>query len=79
MKLTHFILELGDGWAPTILETEEEFNFLKGAMGLFVSTYDHCAYIGGSTCIPSSDEPIAFSDYESDTSFGKIILICILK
>ena len=46
-----YFLELGTGWAPTILETEQEFNFLRGAMKLFVSSYDHPCYIGGSTTL----------------------------
>ena len=43
-----FIPEIGDGWAPTILDNEEEYNFLKEAMGLFISSYDTKTFIGGS-------------------------------
>ena len=43
-----FISELGDGWAPTILDNTQEFIFLKQAMRLFLSSYDHPSYIGGS-------------------------------
>ena len=38
--------ELGDGWAPAILNSEEEYNFLKEAMGLFMNFDD--TFIGGS-------------------------------
>ena len=73
--LLYYISDLGDGWAPTVLETREEFDFLRGAMGLFVPTYDQYTFVGGSTCIASTDEPIDYSDYETETSYGKTIYI----
>ena len=67
LKFTDNILfvlsELGDGWAPTILETEEEFNFLREAMTAFVMTYKQNVLLGGSTCMEPSYYPIDYSDY----------------
>ena len=43
------ITELGDGWAPVLMETEKEYDWLIEKMGLFFSTYDIGVFIGGYT------------------------------
>ena len=67
--------EIGDGWAPAVLETEEELHFLQEALIFFASTYRYGFYIGGSTCIAADETtypPIDYSDYFDDDS-GNII------
>ena len=67
--------EIGDGWAPAVLETEEEFHFLQEALIFFASTYWYGFYIGGSTCIAADQTtypPIDDSEYFDDDS-GNII------
>ena len=64
-----YISDLGDGWAPTILETEEEWEFLREAMGLFVSSYNHFTFIGGSTSAPHYSS-FGYSDYRTQDICG---------
>ena len=46
LKLNYFTLELGDGWAPAILNIQEELDFILGAHRLSeLQVY----WIGGST------------------------------
>ena len=55
-----YILELGNGWAPVILETEEEFNFVRAADRIINNPRNY--WIDGSTnncCIAE----IEYSDY----------------
>ena len=71
-----YISALGDGWGPTLLETEEEWNFLRGAMGLFTSTYDSYTYIGGSTssCWQYYDFSFDYSQYNANESYCTIMM-----
>ena len=62
-QIVFVLSDLGGGWAPTILETEEEFNYLREAMTAFVSTYKQNVLIGGSTCVEPRFDPIEYSDY----------------
>ena len=54
--------ELGDGWSPAILNSEEEYNFLKEAMGLFIS-YEDSIFIGGSF---GESPPFDYSTYSTE-------------
>ena len=73
------ISDLGDGWAPAILETEQEFNFLREAMGTFISTARQDTFIGGSTCIEPRLLSIEYSDYNTyDDDDGKSVCeVCL--
>ena len=71
--------DLGDGWAPTELDNEEELNFLKEAMGLFVYAHYRPFFIGGTTTeYYQYDNPITFDDYIKDSS-GEMIHKLISK
>ena len=63
-------IELGDGWAPVILETEEEWDFIRAADMYFTIEnwypyYNEWYWIGGTT----SDHSVLnspYSDYIPD-------------
>ena len=66
----NYLSGLSYEWAPTLLETREEFDFLRENMGLFISSYDHLCFIGGSFCYKQNR--VWFSHYSTDES-GNII------
>ena len=59
------ILELGDGWGPAVLETEEELNFVRQADRNISNARSY--WIGGSTNICCLRE-ISYSHYIPDDS-----------
>ena len=63
-------LEFGDGWAPNVLDTQEEFQFLRDNMGFFFFNYDKITLVGGSTNVTQYG-PISYSEYIPNDS-GKI-------
>ena len=42
-----YISELGDGWAPVIMDTAEEYNFIRKSDIQFTDTWEY--YLGGTT------------------------------
>ena len=61
----------GDGWAPTVLDDEEELNFLRETMGLFISNYELGCFIGGSSAIAYRD--LGYDDYNTTDDAGNIL------
>ena len=65
---------LGFGWGPSLIETEEEWNFLRVAMGRFVGSYDTATFVGGSTNYFQHWEFFFdYDQYSANETFGKII------
>ena len=62
MRWNSNILDLGNGWAPTVLESEEEFAFLRKRLS-GVDNLRHF-FIGGSTNI-TIFETFEYSDYNT--------------
>ena len=58
--LTHCISELGEGWAPAILDTEEEMNFIKEGQKKFS---DNRSYRIGGEATQRPPASIDYSDY----------------
>ena len=61
------ITELGDGWNPAILESQDEYDFLIETWGLFISSYDQLSFIGGSVCFLDY-RLYGLSNYKTDES-----------
>ena len=70
------ISEIGPGWKPAVLDTEDELNFVREAKRFFFASYHSENLIGGSTNenVQSETglEPIAYSDYVRNQS-GEMI------
>ena len=64
-----FISGLGHGWAPAVLNTEEELDFVKEAQKGVTHTRSY--WIGGSTNV-ERPENFGYSSYESNES-GKVM------
>ena len=64
--LTVFISGIGDEWGPAVLNTSNEFHFVRHAKGFFVGSYHQTNFIGGTTDVrPPANvaQSIAFSSY----------------
>ena len=61
--LTHCICipGLGHGWAPAVLNSEEELAFIRRAEDRTIVIQSY--YIGGSTDVEEIDRTIEYSDY----------------
>ena len=72
----YFFSAIGDGWGPAVLNTENEFNFVRHAKGFFVDSYHQKNFIGGSTDVePNPPRSIEYSDYLV-TSSGNSVDSC---
>ena len=62
-----FLAKLGEGWTVMYLETEQEFNFIKQALGFLRAHYNMRFRIGGSSWrnswLSGEEQPIQYSDY----------------
>ena len=66
-KISKNILELGEGWAPAVLDTQVEHDFIKATQqGLFLQNF-LSFWIGGSTSQPENTS-IPFSEYTANDS-----------
>ena len=63
--------ELGDRWAPTILETQDESVFVLNTQVMTCGEY----WIGGSTNQTPVQSGFQHTDYISDDSGTEIVLI----
>ena len=68
------LLDLGDGWAPAVLNSEEEWHFIRG--GRAGKEGLHSYWIGGSSDKDTSaGETISYSQY-INTGSGNHIIVC---
>ena len=66
---------LGAGWAPAVLNSQVELDFIKEAQkGL---SHDRSYWIGGSTDSGAGSN-ITFSNYNTNSNGGNLTVICLL-
>ena len=53
-----FFPEIGEGWAPAVLDTQEEFDFIKEGQKTFKNSEPY--WIGGST---NQNDKITYTEY----------------
>ena len=70
-SIVYYCIEQGDGWAPGVLETEDEYNFVKAAQRFFTDIRSY--WIGGSTA-QTEGTVFPFPLYE----IGNIMYILLL-
>ena len=67
-------LDLGDGWAPAVLNSEEEWHFIRG--GRAGKDHLHSYWIGGSSdADTAAGETIRYYQY-INTGSGNHIIVC---
>ena len=64
-----YLSDLGEGWAPTVIGSEEELAFIRG--GEIGNNVPNTYYLGGSTDA-DTDTTLQYSDYITDRS-GNVI------
>ena len=61
-----FVLGLGPGWKPSVLNSAEELDIIEANVREL--SIDADIYIGGSSNIPGESTDFGFSDYLTDSS-----------
>ena len=61
-----FSTEIGNGWETAVLNTEEEYDFLKQGQRSFSNSLPY--WIGGSTNSTNLEDTIEYSDYIENNS-----------
>ena len=71
--MTHCICipGLGDGWAPAILNSEEELAFIRRTEDRTIVIQSY--YIGGSTDVEEIGRTIEYSDYIPSSSGNNVL------
>ena len=63
-----YSIGLGDGWNNAILNSQEEWDFIKAAMAFFFAQYHDKYFLGGSTNENRINRNIRFSHYLANYS-----------
>ena len=62
----HLILEIGNGWAPAVLDTEEEHDFVRISQKIYTNSASY--FIGGSTNQTNPSARFNYGDYIANNS-----------
>ena len=65
-----YISDIGPGWALSVMDTEEEYGFVKGENRKLSETDRNTFLIDGST---QSNGDISYSQYDTTYTLGKVV------